>query len=85
MATRTLSLSVNSDVEKRLRQVAKARDRKKGYLGKALTDAMDKWTKEMERSDTVAAAMALLDEGVDLGGISYGRREELHGRLTRSQ
>jgi predicted transcriptional regulator len=81
MATKTLTFSVDAEVEKKFRKVARAaRGSKKGYLGKALTDAMEKWTKEMEGADTVAAAMALLDQGVDLGGMKYGRRDELHER-----
>ena len=81
MATKTLTFSVNAEVEKKFRKVARAvQGSKKGYLGRALTDAMEKWTKEMEGADTVAAAMALLDQGVDLGGMKYGRRDELHER-----
>jgi hypothetical protein len=81
MATKTLTFSVNAEIERKFRKVARAaKGSKKGYLGRALTDAMDKWTKEMEGSDTVAAAMALLDQGVDLGGMKYGHRDELHGR-----
>jgi predicted transcriptional regulator len=81
MATKTLTFSVNAEIERKFRKVARAaKGSKKGYLGRALTDAMDKWTKEMEGSDTVAAAMAFLDQGVDLGGMKYGHRDELHGR-----
>jgi predicted transcriptional regulator len=81
MATKTLTFNVDAEVERRFRKVARvARGGKKGYLGRALTDAMEKWTKEMEEADTVAAAMALLDRGVDLGGMKYGHRDELHER-----
>jgi len=81
MATKTLTFSVNADVEKKFRKVARvAQGGKKGYLGKALTEAMENWTKEMEGADTVAGAMELLDRGVDLGGMTYGHRDELHER-----
>lgn len=81
MATKTLTFSVDAEVEKKFRKVAKvAQGGKKGYLGRALTEAMEKWTKDMEGADTVAAAMELLDHGVDLGGIKYGGRDELHER-----
>jgi hypothetical protein len=43
-----------------------------------LTDAMEKWTRENEASRAVAAALALLDQGVDLGGKKYRHRHELH-------
>jgi len=81
MATKTLTFSVDAEVERKFRKVARAaKGGKKGYLGRALTDAMEKWTKDVEGADTVAAAMALLDRGVDLGGIQYRRRDDLHER-----
>jgi hypothetical protein len=81
MATKTLTFNVNTEVEEKFRKVARAtQGSKKGYLGRALTDAMEKWANEMEGADAVAAAMALLDQGVDLGGIKYGHRDELHER-----
>lgn len=81
MPTKTITVSVDADVEQKFRRIAKAvHGRKKGYLGKALTDAMKSWTKEKEQKDTVAATLRLLDEGVDLGGIRYKNRDELHDR-----
>ncbi len=81
MTTRTLTVNVNAEVEKEFRRVARAtQGGKKGYLGKALTDAMHRWTMEKEATATVAAAMALLDQGLDLGGLRYARRDELHER-----
>ncbi len=81
VTSRTLTVNVNAEVEKKFRQVAKAtQGGKKGYLGKALTDAMQKWTDEKEATVAVAAAMAMLAEGLDLGGLRNVRRVELHGR-----
>jgi hypothetical protein len=36
--------------------------------------------KETRGSDAVIAALALLGQGVDLGGMKYGHRDELHER-----
>ncbi|MGI0078583.1 MAG: hypothetical protein ACRECH_03070 [Nitrososphaerales archaeon] len=81
MATKIITVSVDVEVEQKFRRTAKAvHGRKKGYLGKAVTEAMERWTKEREQRDTVAAALNLLDEGVDLGGVKYKRRDELHER-----
>ena len=81
MPTKTITVSVNADVEQRFRRTAKAiHGKKKGYLGKALTDAMEKWTKDREQTDTVAAALSLLDQGIDMGGVRYKHRDELHER-----
>ncbi len=79
--SRVVTISVNATVEEKFRRVAKAvHGKKKGYLGKALTEAMEKWTKDKEESDAAAAVLRLLDEGVDLGGIKYTHRDELHER-----
>jgi len=74
-----LTFSVDAEVERKFRKAAKAASgNKKGDLGRALTDAMEKWTRENETSRAVAAALALLDQGVDLGGMKYRHRHGLH-------
>ena len=81
MATKTITVSVDADVEQKFRRTARAiHGKKKGYLGKALTDAMENWTRERELRDTVAATLRMLDEGLDLGGLKYKNRDELHDR-----
>ena len=81
MTTKTITVNVNAQVEQKFRRTAKAvHGKKKGYLGKALTDAMERWTKEKEETDTVAATLSLLDEGLPLGGVKYKHRDELHER-----
>jgi hypothetical protein len=47
--------------------------KKKGYLGKALAEAMEKWTDEKRETDTVAATLSLLDHGIDLADSSISR------------
>lgn len=81
MASKTITVSVEARVEKRFRRAASARrGKKKGYLGRALTEAMERWAEEAERSDDVARTLKLLDEGLDLGGLRYERRQDLHER-----
>ena len=79
--SKILTVSVDSAVEEKFRRVAKAvHGKKKGFIGKALTEAMDRWTKDKEESEAVVIVLRLLDEGVDLGGIKYKHRDELHER-----
>lgn len=81
MATKTITVNVNAEVEQKFRRTAKAvHGKKKGYLGKALTEAMEKWTEEKQESDAAAATLSLLDHGIDLGGVKYRHRDELHER-----
>lgn len=81
MTKKVITVRVNAEVEEKFRQTARSvLGRKKGYLGKALTDAMENWITEKRKMDTVAAILNLLDEGISLGGIKYIHREELHER-----
>ena len=81
MGSKTLTVNVREDVERRFRRVAASRHgKKKGYLGRALTEAMQRWAEEEEGAEGVAQTLALLDEGLDLGGLRYSRRDELHER-----
>ena len=81
MPSKIITVSVNAEVERKFRRTAKAvHGTKKGYLGRALTDAMERWTKDREETDTVAATLSLLDNGIDMGGVRYKHRDELHER-----
>lgn len=81
MASKTITVNVRADVEERFRRVAAStHGKKKGYLGRALTEAMDKWAREKEGNDAVAQTLRILEEGLELKGLSYRRREELHER-----
>lgn len=81
VTSKTITVSVRADVEERFRRVASSRHgKKKGYIGKAITEAMARWVEEEEGRDGVVQTLRLLEEGVDLGGLKYSRREELHER-----
>ena len=81
MTSKTITVSVDAEVEERFRRTAKAvHGKKKGYLGKALTDAMKVWTREREQTDNVAATLRLLEDGLDIGVERYRSRDELHER-----
>jgi hypothetical protein len=81
MPTKIITVSVDARVEEKFRKTARAiHGKKKGYLGKALTDAMENWTREKEQTYSVVATLQLLDEGINLGGLKYKNRDELHDR-----
>jgi predicted transcriptional regulator len=81
MVSKTITVSVDSEVEEKFRRTAKTvLGKKKGYLGKALTDAMRVWTREKEQTDNVVATLRLLEEGLDIGVTRYRSRDELHER-----
>jgi len=81
MKTKIITVSVGEDVEERFRKIASATyGKRKGYLGKALTEAMIEWENKKKEVDVNARALEMLRKGFDLGGITYKKRAELHER-----
>ncbi|MDG6921293.1 MAG: hypothetical protein JRN59_07175 [Nitrososphaerota archaeon] len=81
MTTKTLTVNVRADVEERFRRVAASKHGKtKGYLGRALTEAMKKWADQEEATGATAQTLRMLEDGLDLGGLKYVHRDELHDR-----
>lgn len=81
MKTKTITVSVQEDVEERFRRLAGATYGKhKGYLGKAITEAMMEWEKKKLSTDVNARALETLRKGFKMGKITWKSRDELHER-----
>ena len=60
MASKIITVS-RADVEERFRKIAAAtHGKKKGYLGRALTEAMEEWAREKEERGSVATALRMV-------------------------
>ncbi len=80
MKTRTITISVEADVENRFRKLAGATyGKRKGYLGKALTEAMMEWERN-KRENTNMRALEMLDKGFSMGGLKTKDKSEWHER-----
>ncbi len=80
MKTRIITISVESETEERFRKLAgSAYGNRKGYLGKAVTEAMKEKIGRME-TGTVAKSLKLLENGITMGKLKFKSREELHER-----
>lgn len=74
----TITINVNNEIEKTFRsKVYQIYGKRKGILGKALTEAMKDWAMRKEYFDS---CIGLLSKGVDMGKLKYSKREELHDR-----
>ena len=74
----TITANVDDGIEKVFRnRVIQVFGRRKGAIGKAFNEAMKEWSSSKEH---MTRCMQLLHDGVDLGGVSYSKREELHSR-----
>jgi len=79
MKTKTITVNVEEDVEERFRKIASATyGRRKGYLGKALTQAMKEWEKKQKQIDVNVRALEILRKGFKMGKITWKSRDELH-------
>ncbi|VVB94725.1 Uncharacterised protein [uncultured archaeon] len=77
----TLTINVNDDIENRFRALAqKIYAEKKGYLGKAVTSAMQKWIDEINQKKISESELNLMDKGFKMGKLKFKSREELHER-----
>ncbi len=72
---KTMTVNVETDIESEFRRMAiRKYGMKKGYLGKALTEAMKEWAKK-GNADIETAALKLLKEGIKMKKWKFDRGE----------
>jgi hypothetical protein len=81
----TITISVDDDTEERFRAAAKKKlGERKGYLGKATTEALESWVKKQTQEEIARDALALLEKGHHIGKHLYTERKDLYDRATVS-
>lgn len=79
----TITISIDDDTERRFRAAAKRKlGERKGYLGKAITEALETWLKNQDQDVIAKNALTLLATGYDLGTRTYKQRKDLYDRAT---
>lgn len=74
----TITANVDDDTEQTFRtHVYATYGKRKGSIGRALTEAMTQWAQQKTYFDT---CMKLLREGINMGKMQYKTRTELHER-----
>ena len=77
----TITVNVKDGVEKEFRKVASiTHGGEKGYLGKAITEAMQRWIDEKRQKEIAERELKLLEKGFSFGRKLYETRDELHER-----
>lgn len=77
--SKTITVNVEESVEEEFRKFAgKEYGKRKGYLGKALTQAMNEWV-QRRNNDIEARALKLLKSGIKMKQWKFNR-DELHER-----
>ncbi|NJD54415.1 MAG: hypothetical protein FIB07_16320 [Candidatus Methanoperedens sp.] len=77
----TITVNVKDDVEKDFRKLVRSvYGARKGDLGKALNEAMQKWVYEKRQEKIAQEALKLLELKFDFGKRLYRDRDELYER-----
>ncbi len=77
----TITISVANEVEKKFRALAgKIYLKKKGYLGKAVTEAMQKWIEEKRQEEIAKEELKVLERGYEMGKLRIKSRDEIYER-----
>ncbi len=70
-----ITVSIDNQVERKLRLIASVLySKRKGYLGKAITDALEEWT-DRKKGDSIVKSLSLLEKGIDMGKLKTTRPE----------
>lgn len=82
MGSRTLTISLREDVEKKLREMAVQKyGRRKGFISKFVTDAVEEISFRRSLLGPDAFILDVLKRGIKTGGlIKYKSRDELYER-----
>ncbi len=74
----TITVNVDDEIYGKFRKFAAERNGKKGFLGDALTEAMQKELKENEQEAAKKRLLELARKGFKLGFKGYKCRDELY-------
>jgi uncharacterized protein YigA (DUF484 family) len=79
----TITICIDDATEQRFREVAKnILGAKKGYLGRATTEAITLWIRDKEQDSIAQQGLALLEKEHHLGKYSFGSRKDIHDRKS---
>lgn len=83
---KTITINVKEDVEQRFRKLAIATYGKhKGFLGKAVTEAMQEWERKKMETDVNARALEMLKKGFKMEKWKFDREEIYAERFKRKK
>lgn len=80
MAGTTITISINTKVLNKLRELAIAEKQKKGFLGKIISEATEEYLKEKEQKEIAERQLNKMEKGYKMGKILIKNREEIYDR-----
>ncbi len=77
----TITICIDDATEQRFREIAKdLLGEKKGYLGRAVTEAIALWIRDKEQETIAREGLAILGKERNLGSYRFSSRGDLHDR-----
>jgi uncharacterized protein YigA (DUF484 family) len=77
----TITICIDDVTEQRFREVAKnILGTKKGYLGRATTEAIALWIRDKEQETIGQQALVLLEKEHHMGKYNFRSRKDIHDR-----
>ncbi|MCL4325259.1 MAG: hypothetical protein M1481_00250 [Candidatus Thermoplasmatota archaeon] len=77
--SKTITISIDEEINQEFRATAeKLYGRKKGYIRKALTEAIKQWLQE-KNTEVVVSSIGILKEGIKMKSWKFSR-DDLHER-----
>ena len=77
----TITINIKDEIEKEFKTVASiTHGEEKGYLEKAITEAMQRWIEEKRQEKIAERELKLLEKGFNFGKKLYKTRDELYER-----
>lgn len=80
MAGTTVTINMETETLNKLRILALAEKRKKGFLGKVISEATKEYLKEKEQEEIRKRMLERLEKGYNMGKILIKHRDELYDR-----
>ena len=80
MAGTTITINLETEVLKKLRELAVVEKQKKGFLGKVISEATKEYLKEREQEEIAERQLRRMEIGYKMGKILIKHRDELYDR-----
>ncbi|MBS3080057.1 hypothetical protein J4221_01175 [Candidatus Pacearchaeota archaeon] len=80
MAGTTITINIETEVLKKLRELAIAKKQKKGFLGKLISEATKEYLKQKEQEEIAQRQLKKIEIGYNMGKILIKHRDELYDR-----
>ncbi len=80
MAGTTITINIETEVLKKLRELAIIEKQKKGFLGKIISRATREYLKEREQEEIAERQLKKMEIGYKMGRILIKHRDDLYDR-----